>query len=173
MIGISHSLVHAHAGRTKKGCGAEARHPSWQHYLHLCEIKLPIQAWDTVWLFQIPLVVPAPNRLRANLAARHSSDASLAAEADEVEAVIDLGRNQLTRNMASFFICRPLRHPAEAFACARDAMTRRYADWLLALLSSVWRIDASVSTRNVGEPDQHVRDLLQLPKTVRAVRGAA
>ncbi len=72
-------------------------------------------------------VVLAHIRQRTHLAPRHSSHANLAAVTDQVdvEGIVVVRGNELTKNLVSFFIRRFLRHPAEALGDAKDVRVHR------------------------------------------------
>ncbi len=64
---------------------------------------------------------------RTYLAARHARDADLAPVADEVdvEGIVAVRGNELTKFLVSFFIRSLLRHPAEALGDAKDVSVHR------------------------------------------------
>ncbi len=68
------------------------------------------------------LIVLAHIRQRAHLAARHARHANLAAVADEVDmqGILAVGRNELTKDLVSFFIGRVFGDPAESLGHTKD-----------------------------------------------------
>ncbi len=90
----------------------------------------------------VPLsIVLAHLRQRTNLAAWYARDANLAPVADEVnvEGIIAVRGNELTKNLVGFFIRRFFGDPAEAFRDAKDvgiywecgqSRTTVYGSWL-------------------------------------------